>query len=139
MTSPDQDISRTPRVKGPVQQEQDRSAREQIEELVATTRTAIAAELSYQKARVDANVAAGRRLIILFVIGLGFAVAAVTALLLGLVVSLAPLITGLGATAVVCLAGGMLAWMFIRLAIRQARKMPIGENSGTKERANGGR
>lgn len=87
-----------------------------VEALIDDARTWFDAEIGYQKSRVGFAVGQTKRL---FVLGLGalfFAVMALFGLTVGLLLALTPLITAWGATAVVVSALLIGAWLMVRKA-----------------------
>lgn len=96
---------------------------EDVETLIDDGRVALAAEFQYQKARLTYSGKVGVKLAVYAVAALLLAHCVLVALTVGLLLALTPLVTALGATAIV--AGGYLLAMLVSLwlALRSWRKI----------------
>ena len=103
----------------------DKSIGERIQELVRDGRALVQTELAYYRAKLDANVSATKRIGVFAGLGLGFATAGLIAIVLGALLSLAPILGPALATVVVALVFILVALIFFYLAMRMARRLPV--------------
>jgi hypothetical protein len=90
----------------------------------------VMAEIAYQKARVGFGWSRGKRVVAFLALAAAFGGLTLVALVVGLLIALAPLITAWGALAVVGLGLALLSFLCFRSAVtafRQARSVVVGE------------
>jgi len=108
-----------------------RSLHEDLQQLAQDARAYAEAEFQFQKTRAAFAVSASKSVIVYGVVALVLVFFAVMALVVGLVIALAPLITAWGSTAVVTLALlGLAAFLLLRAKKRISVLMTVfgGEN-----------
>lgn len=102
---------------------------DQLAEIAADAKALAETEIAYYRAKLDANVSRTKRVLAFFGFGLAFGTAGLTALVLGLLMTLAPRIGPGPATAIVaggfCLLGGALIFW----SIRKAKRLPLDGDS----------
>ena len=104
----------------------ERSLNEDLHQLAQEARAYAEAELQFQKSRAAYAVSASKSVVIYAVVALVLVFFAVMALVVGLVIALAPLITAWGSTAVVTLALlGLAVFLFLRAKKRVGIMMNV--------------
>ncbi len=106
------------------------ASRSALERLVADVKLLAEAETVYYKTKLSLSLSIAKRAMVLFAIGIVLALLAIIALILGILLSLAPLVTPAGATAIVVLASLIGGLISIKLAVSTARTMPLGSDGG---------
>lgn len=98
---------------------------DQISEIVENAKALAETEIAYYRAKLDANVSAAKKIIGLFSIGIAFGTAGLTALVLGALLTLSPIIGPGPATLVVALGFCTLGGLLIFYSVRKARRLPL--------------
>ena len=111
----------------------ERSLVDDVRELVSDGRTLLEAELAYQKSRAALAGRTAKSMVGWIALALGLVFFALMALVMGLLLTLAPLIGGLGATLVMVMillvAAGLSGWVAVRRW--QAMSRRLGEDDAT--------
>jgi hypothetical protein len=104
----------------------ERSLNDDLHRLAHDARAYAAAELSFQKSRVSYAAAASKSIVVYAIAALVLVFFAVMALVVGLIIALAPLITAWGSTAVVTLLLlGSAAFLLLRVKSRVQVMMTV--------------
>ena len=99
----------------------------QLSGLVEDVRILAHAEVEYYRTKLSVNLAATKRVLLLFGIGLVVGIMAIIALILGLLLVLSQHFGPVAATGIVTGAALLIASVTIGMAIRRARKLPLDE------------
>ena len=103
-----------------------KSFSEQFSDIVEGAKALAETEIAYYQAKVEANIGATKRVFAFFGIGLALSTAGLTALILGLLMTLAPYVgPGLATLIVAGLSIGT-GGLFMLNAVKRAKKLPIG-------------
>lgn len=106
----------------------ERPLADQLSDIVDDAKLLFETEVSYFRARIGANFRSVKTIIALFGIGIAFGTAGLVALVLGLLLTLSPIIGPGMATAVVALGFCLLGGALIFWSVRKARRLPLGES-----------
>ena len=100
----------------------------QLTGLVEDVRILAHAEVEYYRTKLSVNLAATKRVLLLFGIGLVVGIMAIIALILGLLLVLSQHFGPVAATGIVTGAALLIASVTIGMAIKRAKKLPLDEN-----------
>lgn len=100
----------------------------QFTDLIDDVRILAYTEVEYYRAKLSVNLAATKRILLLFGIGLIFGTMAIIALILGVLLVLSEYLGPMAATGIVTGAALLIAALLMRMAIKRARKLPLDEN-----------
>ncbi|VAW03245.1 hypothetical protein MNBD_ALPHA04-96 [hydrothermal vent metagenome] len=98
---------------------------DQISEVIADARALADAEIAYFKAKIDVNIGATKKVLAFFGFGIALIAAGLTALIFGLLLTLAPYIGPGPATAVVAGISILSGAIFLAISVRRARSLPL--------------
>lgn len=118
--------------------EPQRSFAEDLRDLAGDAQTFLEAEKAYESARLSYALSRGRNVAVSFVVAAVLVWFAMIALVVGLLLALAPLLTPWGALAVVTLGLALAAFLFLRAGIKQMRRMRTFLGAGAVGAAAGG-
>lgn len=105
-----------------------KSLTSQVTDLIEDVRLLAHAEVEYYRAKLSLNLAATKRVLVLFGIAVVVGITAVIALILGLLLTLSDLLGPLAATGITAGSALLIAVIMMSMAINKARKMPLDEN-----------
>lgn len=108
---------------------EDQNIKDQIADLVSDVRKLADSEIAYYRAKLSINLAATKKVAILFGLALVIAVVAVIALILGILLIVSTYFGPIIATAAVTGSALVIAGIFAYMAIIQLRKLPLDEKS----------
>ena len=100
----------------------------QVNDLIEDVRILAYAEVEYYRAKLSLNMAATKRLLLLFGIAVIFGSMAIIALILGVLLILSEYLGPVAATAIVTGLALLIAAITMNMAIKRARKLPLDEN-----------
>ena len=106
----------------------DRPLGNQFSDIVDDAKLLLDTELSYFRARIGANFRSIKMIIAIFSVGIAFGTAGLVALVLGLLLTLSPIIGPGMATLVVALGFCILGAAIMFWSVRKARRLPLGDN-----------
>lgn len=109
----------------PEPEEPVRSLTDDLRDLATDAQTVFEAEKAFQSARLSYALSRGKRVAVGFAMAAALAYFAVIALVVGLLLALAPLITAWGALAVVMLSLILAAFLAFRSAMARLRRMTL--------------
>ena len=98
---------------------------EQFAEIIEDAKTLAEIEIAYYRAKVEGNVGATKKILAYFGFGLALITAGLTALIFGLLLTLAPYIGAGPATLIVAGSSLLVGGAFIANSIRRAKGLPI--------------
>tara|TARA_R110000824_G_scaffold31197_2_gene101840 strand:+ start:1075 stop:1485 length:411 start_codon:yes stop_codon:yes gene_type:complete len=105
-----------------------KSLTSQVTDLIEDVRILAHAEVEYYRTKLSVNMAATKRILVLFGIGVVVGITAIIALILGLLLALSDYFGPLAATGIVAGSALLIASVIIGMAIKRARKLPLDEN-----------
>ena len=100
----------------------------QVTDLIEDVRLLAHAEVEYYRVKLSVNMAATKRIMTLFGLGVICGSTAVITLILGLLLILSNYLGPVAATAIVTGTALLVAVLLMNMAIRRARKLPLDEN-----------
>ena len=100
----------------------------QVTDLIDDVRLLAYAEVEYYRAKLSVNMAATKRILTLFGVGIIFGTMAIIALILGLLLILTDYLGPLAATGIVTGAALLIAVILMSKAIKGAKKLPLDEH-----------
>ncbi len=100
----------------------------EITRLIEDVRILARAEVEYYRTKLSVNMAATKRVLLLFGVGVVVGITAIVALILGLLLFLSDHFGPLAATGIVAGSALLIASVTISMAITRARKLPLDEN-----------
>jgi len=104
------------------------SLKDQMTNLIDDVRILAHAEIEYYRTKLSTNLVATKRVLLLFTVALVVGILAVIALVLGLLLILTEYFGPLAATAIATGSALLIATVTMRVAVHQARTLPLGED-----------
>lgn len=101
----------------------------QVTDLIEDVRILARAEVEYFRTKLSVNLAATKRILLLFTVAVVVGIMAVIALILGLLLVLSDYFGPLAATGIVAGSALLIASVTMGMAIKRARRLPLDENS----------
>tara|TARA_R110002124_G_scaffold35373_1_gene115152 strand:+ start:252 stop:674 length:423 start_codon:yes stop_codon:yes gene_type:complete len=108
---------------------QARTLTSQINELIEDVRVLARAETEYYRTKLSVNLAATKRVLLLFGVAVVTGIMAVIALILGLLLVLSQYVGPLAATGIIVGLTLLVASVTMGMAIKRAKKLPLDENN----------
>ena len=108
---------------------QARTLTSQINELIEDVRVLARAETEYYRTKLSVNLAATKRVLLLFGVAVVTGIMAVIALILGLLLVLTQHVGPLAATGIIIGLTLLVAAVTMGMAIKRAKKLPLDENN----------
>tara|TARA_R110001599_G_scaffold8428_6_gene40751 strand:- start:3281 stop:3703 length:423 start_codon:yes stop_codon:yes gene_type:complete len=108
---------------------QARTLTSQINELIEDVRVLARAETEYYRTKLSVNLAATKRVLLLFGVAVVTGIMAVIALILGLLLVLSQHVGPLAATGIIVGLTLLVAAVTMGMAIKRAKKLPLDENN----------
>ena len=108
---------------------QARTLTSQINELIEDVRVLARAETEYYRTKLSVNLAATKRVLLLFGVAVVTGIMAVIALILGLLLVLTQHVGPLAATGIIVGLTLLVAAVTMGMAIKRAKKLPLDENN----------
>ncbi|MEO9600668.1 phage holin family protein [Parasphingorhabdus sp.] len=105
-----------------------KSLKSQVSDLIEDARILAHAEVEYFRTKLSVNMAATKRLLLLFGIAIISGTMAIIALILGLLLVLSDYFGPLAATGITAGSALLIATIMMSMAIKRARKLPLDEN-----------
>ena len=106
-----------------------KSLTSQVTDLIEDVRVLARAEVEYYRTKLSLNLAATKRVLLLFTVAVVVGIMAIIALILGLLLVLSDHFGPLAATGIVTGSALLIASVTMGMAIKRARKLPLDENS----------
>ncbi|MGB5484070.1 phage holin family protein [Parasphingorhabdus sp.] len=106
-----------------------KSLASQVTDLIEDVRILARAEVEYFRTKLSVNLAATKRILLLFTVAVVVGIMAVIALILGLLLVLSDYFGPLAATGIVAGSALLIASVTMGMAIKRARRLPLDENS----------
>ena len=106
-----------------------RTLTSQINELIEDVRVLARAETEYYRTKLSVNLAATKRVLLLFGVAVVTGIMAVIALILGLLLVLSQHVGPLAATGIIVGLTLLVAAVTMGMAIKRAKKLPLDENN----------
>lgn len=100
----------------------------QVNDLIEDVRILAYAEVEYYRAKLSVNMAATKRVLLLFGIAVIFGSMAIIALILGVLLILSEYLGPVAATGIVTGLALLIAAITMNMAIKRARKLPLDEH-----------
>ncbi|MGB5725349.1 MAG: phage holin family protein [Parasphingorhabdus sp.] len=107
----------------------DKTLTSQVTDLIEDVRILARAEVEYFRTKLSVNLAATKRILLLFTVAVVVGIMAVIALILGLLLVLSDYFGPLAATGIVAGSALLIASVTMGMAIKRARRLPLDENS----------
>ena len=108
---------------------QARTLTSQINELIEDVRVLARAETEYYRTKLSVNLAATKRVLLLFGVAVVTGIMAIIALILGLLLVLSQYVGPLAATGIIVGLTLLVASVTMGMAIKRAKKLPLDENN----------
>lgn len=106
-----------------------RTLTSQVNELIEDVRVLARAEVEYYRTKLSVNLAATKRVLLLFGVAVVVGIMAIIALILGMLLVLSEYFGPLAATGIVAGSALLVASVTMSMAIIRARKLPLDENN----------
>ncbi|NVD27599.1 phage holin family protein [Parasphingorhabdus flavimaris] len=106
-----------------------RTLTSQINELIEDVRVLARAETEYYRTKLSVNLAATKRVLLLFGVAVVTGIMAIIALILGLLLVLSQHVGPLAATGIIVGLTLLVASVTMGMAIKRAKKLPLDENN----------
>jgi hypothetical protein len=106
-----------------------RTLTSQVNELIEDVRVLARAEVEYYRTKLSVNLAATKRVLLLFGVAVVVGIMAIIALILGMLLVLSEYFGPLAATGIVAGSALFVASVTMSMAIIRARKLPLDENN----------
>ncbi|MEH6715997.1 phage holin family protein [Parasphingorhabdus flavimaris] len=106
-----------------------RTLTSQINELIEDVRVLARAETEYYRTKLSVNLAATKRVLLLFGVAVVTGIMAIIALILGLLLVLSQYVGPLAATGIIVGLTLLVASVTMGMAIKRAKKLPLDENN----------
>ncbi|PHR16842.1 MAG: hypothetical protein COA41_13785 [Sphingopyxis sp.] len=110
------------------EEEEAKTLKKQVTDLIDDARNLALVEVEYYKTKLSVNMAATKRILAMFGIGLICGTMAIIALILGLLLIVAEYLGPVAATAIVTGTALLIAVILMKKAINAAKKLPLDEN-----------
>lgn len=110
------------------EEEEAKTLKKQVTDLIDDARNLALVEVEYYKTKLSVNMAATKRILTMFGIGLICGTMAIIALILGLLLIVAEYLGPVAATAIVTGTALLIAVILMKKAINAAKKLPLDEN-----------
>ena len=110
------------------EEEEAKTLKKQVTDLIDDARNLALVEVEYYKTKLSVNMAATKRILTMFGIGLICGTMAIIALILGLLLIIAEYLGPVAATAIVTGTALLIAVILMKKAINAAKKLPLDEN-----------
>ncbi len=110
------------------EEEEAKTLTKQVTDLIDDARNLALVEVEYYKTKLSVNMAATKRILTMFGIGLICGTMAIIALILGLLLIIAEYLGPVAATAIVTGTALLIAAILMKKAVNAAKKLPLDEN-----------